>query len=561
MKLAKHKKPTKQRRVSAAGAAVLSVSAVTAAGGVMADARDQGQGQDNKDSGKVGRYVSGDFHNHTTCSDGSLSVQKLVDKSTGAFDLDWFIQAGHGGNSARNCTLAEDPFEPVKPALGLTVPPTYPSSGQPAADGKGPNQTWVATLPNGEAGIKGDVVLQSGVRSMWKWQEIQEFIYPVTERESRNRGKPIFVGLEQNVPGHEHSSTAIVDGQLPKQGNGNANDVAQYEYCFDRSDNDRSRGATNQWDCAVPGGTNNGLLDPAARKIIVAGGTGSGVAGHAKTLEGIKWLSAISPDGSYFVPAHLERAGAFNPNGNSGYNVEHLRDFNNSDPEIAFGFESMPGHQAEASRGSYSRNAVGGGTYGGTGVYAAAVGGVWDALLGEGRRWYFFASSDYHNRGSFGPDQRETTADFFPGEYTRDYVAVNRDGNDSKNSNDDRNRKGANYGPQEIVDGLRSGDSFVANGGLIDKLAFVACSVPRGGQHSGEDAIAASAAAGEAFRQGDCATMGETLTVKRNNDVIVTAVVRDPEARASRPTLSRIPRSSRSASRSRSTHRCSITSI
>ncbi|MEY8689357.1 MAG: hypothetical protein AB9M53_05695, partial [Leptothrix sp. (in: b-proteobacteria)] len=62
----------------------------------------------------AGTYVAGDFHNHTTCSDGSISVQKLVKKSTGSvaandgWGLDWFVQAGHGGNGNRNCTLAED---------------------------------------------------------------------------------------------------------------------------------------------------------------------------------------------------------------------------------------------------------------------------------------------------------------------------------------------------------------------------------------------------------------------------------------------------------------------
>jgi len=35
-------------------------------------------------------------------------------------------------------------------------------------------------------------------------------------------------------------------------------------------------------------------------------------------------------DGSYYVPAHLERAGPFNPDGNNGYNIESLRDFNNA---------------------------------------------------------------------------------------------------------------------------------------------------------------------------------------------------------------------------------------
>ncbi len=59
-----------------------------------------------------GTYVAGDFHNHTTCSDGSISMQKLVKKSTDKVEtpwgLDWFVQAGHGGNGNRNCTLVED---------------------------------------------------------------------------------------------------------------------------------------------------------------------------------------------------------------------------------------------------------------------------------------------------------------------------------------------------------------------------------------------------------------------------------------------------------------------
>src|SRR6187399_557803 len=59
-----------------------------------------------------GKYVAGDVHNHTTCSDGSISMQKLVKKATDKVDtpwgLDWFVQAGHGGTGNRNCTLVED---------------------------------------------------------------------------------------------------------------------------------------------------------------------------------------------------------------------------------------------------------------------------------------------------------------------------------------------------------------------------------------------------------------------------------------------------------------------
>ena len=168
------------------------------------------------------------------------------------------------------------------------------------------------------------------------------------------------------------------------------------------------------------------------------------------------------------MPAHLERAGPFNPDGNNGYNIEHLRDFNNAAPKTAFGMETQPGHGASANRGEYlpKRNniggvltdSVGGTTYGGTGVYGAQIGGVWDALLGEGRNWWFFASSDWHNRGSFGPDDRRSTQDFFPGEYQRNYTMV-RNGSDKLR-------------PQSIVDGLRTGNNFATGGQIIDRLAF-----------------------------------------------------------------------------------------
>jgi hypothetical protein len=507
----------------------LAVASLAAA--LSAVAPDLALAADKAATKAAGTYVTGDFHNHTTCSDGTLSVKKLVDKaagaSAGAGNLDWFVQADHGGSSTRNCTLAEDPFTPVEPALGLTnsatgpyPPATYPAGGEPASTGKGPNQTWESSLPGGRADILGDGTAVP--KAMWRWQEIQSFQYAILEAEGRARNKPIWVGLEQNAPGHEHVSTTVLTGQLPwpKTGAGNANLQAQYEYCFDRSDSDTSRGATNLWDCTVRGsGNNNANLDATAKKIVGNNSASTNNLGHLKTLEGIRWMSEKAPTGSYFVPAHLERAGVYNPAGSNGFNIEHLRDFNNAGPRIAFGFESMPGHGAESSRGSYSTGAVGGGTYGGTGIYAAEVGGVWDALLGEGRNWWFFASSDYHNRGSFGPDQRETTADFFPGEYTRDHVLV---------------RKGSNsLSAEGIIDGLRSGNSFVANGQLIDRLSFTVCAANPGLPRVANKALLEKAATAAVSKNNEvridgCATMGEKLVVRPGADVIVTIALRDP---------------------------------
>jgi hypothetical protein len=470
-----------------------------------------------------GTYLAGDIHNHTTCSDGSISMQKLVskaaDKSASPFGLDWFVQAGHGGNGNRNCTLVEDA------SLGT---PAYPFVA-----GQGPTTTWV----NSGVTPKGDASGTGATANMWRWQSLQEFQYPLIEYLNAYKNLPLFLGIETVNPGHEHTSAGIFTGQMPASVDtaalpttpgyvalGNANALAQWEYCFDRNDTDRSRGVANQWDCSVPGSAN--ATDPswnAAAMKLIPSGTGIGTKGHLKTLEALKWMAAFHPDSSYFIPTHLERAGQFNPDGNNGFNVEHLRNMNNTAPRVAFGFETQPGHGASDNRGEYQvlRNniggvqtdSVGGTTFGGTGVYGAIVGGVWDALLGEGRNFWFFASSDWHNRGSFGPDDRRSSQDFLPGEYQRSYSLV-------RNS-------AAKIRPQTVVDGMRSGNVFTSSGQIIDRLAFVVCT---GKTEAQAAQIAANAAIdGTSPEAAGCATMGQKLVVPAGTDLVVGVAVRDPQ--------------------------------
>ena len=489
-----------------------------------------------------GKYMAGDFHNHSTCSDGSISMQKLVKKATDKIDtpwgLDWFVQAGHGGSGNRNCTLVEDA--------------TLDTPAYPFVAGQGPSTTWTASI--GAANLKGNGGGVGGNGNMWRWQSIQEYQYQIMEYLNAQKNLPLFLGLESVVAGHEHTSMGVITGQIPSaldtavlptgpNGSGsrytalgNANALAQWSYCFDRGDSDTSRGNVtasitgNNWNCAVTGSLNG--ADPSwsvtGQKLIPAGGAGTGNRGHNKTVEAVKWMAQYHPNGSYYVPAHLERAGPFNPNGNNGFNIEHLRNLNNAGPKVAFGMETQPGHGASANRGEYSPNrnniggvltdSVGGTTYGGTGVYGAQVGSVWDALLGEGRNFWFFASSDWHNRGSFGPDDRRTTQDFFPGEYQRNYTLV-RNGADKLR-------------PQTIVDGLRSGNNYASSGQLIDRLAFIACvSYPGLGARSNAsvEALALSAATNNTdINASGCATMGEKLVVRPGAEVVVSIVTRDP---------------------------------
>jgi hypothetical protein len=535
-----------KRHIAAAIATALGAAAASAAyanGGHDRDDRD-----DHERS--QGTYVAGDVHNHTTCSDGSISMQKLVKKATDKQDtpwgLDWFVQAGHGGNGNRNCTLVED---------ASLATPAYPLVK--SVDGTttlGPNTTWQASNPVVQP--KG---LQSGNppnQNMWRWQSIQEYQYPVIEYLSALRNEPLFIGVESVVAGHEHTSASVITGQIPqsvfkqrlvnKPGYtplGNATALAKWEYCFDRGDSDTSRGDTvvggtegNNWDCSVPGSANSAdpNWSPVAFKLIPASGAGTGDRGHAKTVEAVKWMGQFHGEQSYYLPTHLERAGPFNPNGNNGFNVESLRDFNNAAPKVAFGFETQPGHGASDARGEYTirRNniggvnvdSVGGTTWGGTGVYGAAVGGVWDALLGEGRNFWFFSSSDWHNRGSFGPDDRRSSQDFYPGEYQRSYVKVQ----EKKG-----NKKGPDLTPQAIVDGMRTGNVWASSGQLIDRLSFVVCADTRVWDPLGNALIAAASL--EAAKnntdvdlKANCATMGEKLVIRPGQDVVVAITVRDP---------------------------------
>jgi hypothetical protein len=496
----------------------------------------------------VGTYVAGDFHNHTTCSDGSISMQKLVSKATGktdgTFGLDWFVQAGHGGNGYRNCTLVEDA------TLSTPAFPFVPFN----ATSKGPDTPW--NIAGVGVTVKGDITSTTIAASpvtvpptpdppfvgtfpnMWRWQSIQEFQYPLIEYLNSQKNLPLFLGIETVGPGHEHISMSIITGQVPSTidgqtlptaptyvTKGNADALAKFEYCFDRNDTDKSRGATNAFDCSVTGSANetDPSWDATAHKLIPANGVGHGTKGHAKTLEALKWMALNHPNGSYYVPAHLERAGQFYADGDFGYNVESLRDFNNTAPKTAFGMETQPGHGASANRGEYQvlRNtinsvktdSVGGTTYGGTGVYGGYIGGVWDALLGEGRNFWFFASSDWHNRGSFGPDDRRSTQDFFPGEYQRNFTMV-------KNGTD-------KLRPQAIVDGLRSGNNFATGGQIIDRLAFAACTGMTDAVVS--DIVANAAMNKTTLSVTGCATMGEKLSVAANANIVVGIAVRDPD--------------------------------
>jgi hypothetical protein len=364
-----------------------------------------------------GVWVAGDFHQHTTYTDGSNSFKTVAYKNN-QFGLDWWANSEHGGafgTDARGPLSISGPYN-VNGGYSWTDLVQYPSNPIFAS----------TTLP--PAG------------KMWRWQSLY-ISFNDTMWARGTYMKPILQSFEWNVPGHEHASVGSIPNQFSFDPD--AYSIAAFEYLFDGNDKDDTWPGKNM--------INN----------------------HAKAVEGVTMLQWLWPQSSYVIFAHVERKGVGDPNyvgsGSKGYNISDFRDFNNAAPDVCFGFESMPGHQKEAGRGGYSSASIDGGTFGGTGAYAAKIGGLWDALLGEGRNWWLFASSDFHN----------TSADFWPGEYQKTYTKVG-------------NPKDA----QSIINGLRSGNSFVVEGDLIDGLEFTATSTS------------------------NSATMGQTLNVPNNTATI-----------------------------------------
>lgn len=375
---------------------------------------------DNADAKKAKYdYQSGDFHQHSLYTDGGRPFFEIMRQN--AFSgLGWWANSEHGGERNR--------------------------------DGVG--DYWDEYQENP---ILGDYEESGGHQEMWRWQSLRDYVYPDLQvvREAFP-DRVVISGLEQNVPGHEHCSTAI------HQYDGTASAISEFEYRFDRSDDDTSRNGEAS------------LLYSEALGDVLSKTNDS----KEDAILGVKWMQALKDSGlgdAWVVPAHVERAWS--------YTIEDFRNWMDAGPDVAIGFEGAPGHQTSSDRG-FGRGSLGGGTYGGTGFYVAKVGGLWDGILAEGRKFFNFASSDYHWHWGDGG------SDFWPGEYQKIYTYINTNAKDPI---------------QAVFDGNRSGNSWNVQGDLIDELQFTAKS---------EDNVA---------------MMGETLKIKWGKPVKIKIKVHDPK--------------------------------
>ena len=256
-----------------------------------------------------------------------------------------------------------------------------------------------------------------------------------------------FYGVELNPPGADHASVIVA------QSADEAEQIYSIESQFDRS--------------------NVGRLEP----------LGPEADDESRMLEALEFMEGFAQKPVVIAnhPARTSDAQGFGRTGPT-----ELRDWNDTAPEIAIGMEGAPGHQAAGLiPENYPREARPRGVYprvptrGGFDLMTAELGGVWDAMLGEGRKWWITATSDSHRHWTEGGN------DFWPGEYSKTYVYASK-----------------TY--SSILQSLREGRVFVTTGDLIEELEFTVSSGT------------------------DTATVGGSLVVSAASDLVVTIRVKDP---------------------------------
>jgi len=381
------------------------------------------------------RWVSGDLQTHSYLTDGKQTLTDVMRNGFSVNGLDYIANAEPGGQSK------------VDPA-GLSF-----------------------------------------VSPVWRWITLSNSSFPaVLSGRADYPERQVLQGLDWNVPTHDTATVGIVGAGNEPSG------ISNFEYHFDSADADLSR--AGEGTKAVTDAITGDVYVP-AMPFVKNNATGSDM------LTGLDWLEENYGGQSYAVVDHPSRKNL--------WTIGDFRAMNDLAPDVAIGFEGIPGHQAANARGDYGQNIAANGTvttdpaqadatltahartYGGADWMVANVGGVWDALLGEGRHWWVFDNSDFRLTSTAYKDAANVNTigldyfDFWPGQYNKTYTYVKQ------------------FTDQGLVDGLDSGNSYIVDGDLINGLKF---SVTDGTRS---------------------ATMGGTLNTTAGKTLTVTIAVKSPK--------------------------------
>lgn len=284
------------------------------------------------------------------------------------------------------------------------------------------------------------------------YQGLQQEIDKVKalQEEGKYEDKLIFSGFEWDMLGLDHAAVGIIAPNEEQM----IEDIKEFEYRYSKETKDTY--FTNEETEKYGKRYNENIKE--------------------NTFHAIVWLKENYPD-SYVLINHPARKNG----GESELKIEDIRRMNDIAPNIVFGFEGILGNQMSNDGRGESKE-----VYGGADGMLAEVGGMWDALLGEGRRFFTFANSDFHFKVRKDPTGGSYSG-YWPGEYSRNYTWV--EGNTMK----------------DLADGLRSGKSFAVTGDLIDALDF------------------------RAKGKSEEVEMGDTLKVQKGEEVTLTVRFKSPE--------------------------------
>lgn len=284
------------------------------------------------------------------------------------------------------------------------------------------------------------------------YQGLQQEINKVKalQEEGKYEDKLIFSGFEWDMLGLDHAAVGIIAPNEEQMIEG----IKEFEYRYSKETKDTY--FTNEEIEKYGKRYNENIKE--------------------NTFHAIGWLKENYPD-SYVLINHPARKNG----GESELKIEDIRRMNDIAPNIVFGFEGILGNQMSNDGRGESKE-----VYGGADGMLAEVGGMWDALLGEGRRFFTFANSDFHFKVRKDPTGGSYSG-YWPGEYSRNYTWV--EGNTMK----------------DLADGLRSGKSFTVTGDLIDALDF------------------------RAKGKSEEVEMGDTLKAQKGEEVTLTVRFKSPE--------------------------------
>ena len=269
----------------------------------------------------------------------------------------------------------------------------------------------------------------------------------------------IYQGVEWNIPAGEHATVFLTPGGADREV------LKAFELGY--------AGAILAAAGAIPGATTN---SPAVEEYA---------------YQGLRYLyeqiQAGAIGDAVMLPNHVSRRGLDSPH--------ELRGYRDAAPGIAVGMEGAPGHQAAGisvaeggvgdDRGFFGNAANAESfpgyspesyfTFGGFDYNVSEVGGLWDSMLAEGKRWCITTTSDSHFnhletfvRGGT-PEQQESAywqttgqylppvdtgvptpaGDFWPGFYSQTLVAATANDYDA------------------VIKGLREGRTYAIHGGLV----------------------------------------------------------------------------------------------